>query len=41
MMDLAQRDGFKNYSELYNEFIRMYGDRLEQMIFEIIRWKFD
>ena len=40
MQDIAQRDGFKNYGELYNEFVRMYKSRLEQMIFEIIRWKF-
>ena len=40
MNDLAIRDGFKNYDEMYKQFELMYGSRLEDMIFEVIRWNY-
>ena len=38
MQELAVRDGFKNYKEMYQQFRKMYGKRLDDMVFQIIRW---
>lgn len=39
--DLAERDGFNTYHEMHQEFKRMYKKRLDDMVFEIIRWNPD
>lgn len=41
MNNLAIRDGFKNFDEMYKQFELMYGSRLEDMVFEVIRWNFE
>ena len=40
MNDLAVRDGFNNFDEMFKLFRLMYGDRLEDMVFEVIRWNY-
>lgn len=38
MEDLAKRDGFESYNEMYTQFKKMYGNRLSSMVFQVIRW---
>ena len=38
--DIAIKDGFVNYEEMYAEFVKMYGKKLETLVFEIIRWDY-
>lgn len=36
--DIAVRDGFKCYEEMYQQFKKMYGHQLEKLLFQVIRW---
>jgi len=39
MHKLAVLDGFKNIEDLFKEFCRMYGEKVYDIVFNVIRWK--
>jgi len=38
--EIAVLDGFKNIKEMMIEFYEMYGEKLYDMVFSVIRWKY-
>ena len=37
--DIAKRDGFDNYFVMLNQFEKMYGKKLWNIVFTVIRWQ--
>ena len=38
--EIARLDGFKDYSEMFQQFKKMYGNKLNDLLFTLIRWEF-